>query len=92
MTSVVWLVHENVLLQATPEQLRRATAAERVLGELPNKYLNVFTQVVDNLPKGVAVDLTSQTGPNEENIDDDTIVVGPPNEVDPSGDRGKLWQ
>ena len=32
MTGVVWLVHGKVPLRATPEQLRPATAAERVVG------------------------------------------------------------
>ena len=42
--------------------------------------------MVDNLPKGVAVDLTGQMGPTEENIDDNTIMEGPPDETDPSGE------
>ena len=52
MTGVVWLVHGKVLLRATPEQLRPATSAERVLGELQNTSLDDFTQVVNNVPKG----------------------------------------
>ena len=90
MTGVVWLVHGKVLLRATPEQLRPATSAERVLGELQNTNLDEFTQVVNNLPKGVAVDLTGQVGPTEENIDDDTILVGPPEETEPSGEAEDL--
>ena len=47
-----------------------ATAAERVMGELQNANLDV----VDNHPKGVAVDLTSQIVPTKENIDEDTVM------------------
>ena len=45
--------------------------------EVQNTNLNFFTQEGwhDNLPKGVAVDLKGQIGPNEENIDEDTIMV-----------------
>ena len=86
MTGVVWLVDGKVLLRATPEQLRPATSAERVLGELQNTSRDEFTQVVSGLPKGVTVDLTGQVGPTEKNIDDDTIMVGPPEEPHPSGE------
>ena len=79
MTGVVWLVHGQVL-RVTPEQLRPATAAERVLGELQNTNHGVLTQVVDSLPKGVPVDLTGRIGPNEENIDEDTIMMGTPDD------------
>ena len=40
--------------------------------------------MVDNLPNVVAVDLTGQIGPIEENIDYDMIMVGPPDETDPA--------
>ena len=84
MTGVIWSVHGKVLLLTTPEQLRSPTSAERVLGEIQNTNLDEFTQVVDNLPKGVAVDLTGQVGPTEDNIVDDTIMVGPQEETEPS--------
>ena len=86
MTGVVWLVHGKVLLRATPEQLRPATTAERVLGELQNTNLDDVTQVVGILPKWVLVDRTCQIGLTEENIDEDTITVGPPDETDPFGE------
>ena len=85
MTGVVWLFHGKAVLRDTTEQLRPATAAERV-GEVQHTNLDVFTQVIDNIPKFVAVDLTGQVGPKEENIDDDMIVVGPPDERDPAGE------
>ena len=84
-TGVVWLVHGKVLLRATPEQLRPATSAERVLGELQNTSLDEFTWVVNNVPKGVAVDLTGQVGLTGENIDDDIIMMGPAQETQPTG-------
>ena len=84
MTGVVLLVHGKVLLRAKPEQLRPATSAERVLGELQNTSLDEFTQVVNNLPKGV--DLTGQVGPTEENNFDDTIMVRPLEETETSGE------
>ena len=69
-------------MRATQEQLRPATSAEWVLRELQNTSLDV----VNNLPIRVAVDLPGQVGPTEENIDDDTIMVGPPEETQPPGD------
>ena len=45
------------------------------MGELRNTNLE-FALVANNLPKGVAVDVTGQMGPTEENIDEDTIKVG----------------
>ena len=82
MTGIVWLVHGMLLLRAAPGQLRPATAAMRVMGELQDRNLDVFTQVVGNLPRGVTVDLTGQAGPGEEYIDEDTIVVKPPDQTD----------
>ena len=60
--------------------------ARNSVGELQNTTLDEFTQVVNDLPEGVAVDLAGQVGPTEENIDDDTIMVGPPEETQPSGE------
>ena len=85
MTGVVWLFHGKAQLRATPEQLRPATAAERV-GEAQNTNLDMSTQMIDILPNVVAVDLTGQIGPIEENIDGDMIMVGPPDERDPAGE------
>ena len=60
MTSVIFVVHGKVLLRARQEQLRPATTAERVLGELQTTNVDEIAQVVNNLPRAVAVDLTGQ--------------------------------
>ena len=50
------------------ERRRVGERGVHVLGELWNTNLDDFTQVVDNLPKDVAVDLTGQIGPTEKKI------------------------
>ena len=73
------------VVSSVPPQSSFVQPAERV-GEVQHTNLDVFTQVVDNLPNVVAVDLTGQIGPIEENIHDDMIMDGPPHKTDPASE------
>ena len=90
VTGIVWLVHGKILLRATPEKLRPATIPARVMGELQDTNLDVFTQVVENLRE--AVDLTVQAGATMVESPDQTDKPSP--QADPSPEALKLqpWE